>query len=105
MSRWVEVAKVAEFENADRKLVELDGPLQIGLFKLEDGFHAVSAWCSHQRATIMAGEVDDGAIECPLHGARFDLRTGKHLCLPAVRPIAHYEVKVEGDAILLLVNE
>lgn len=101
MTEWIEVAKTSEFELTDRKLVDLGGHDQIGLFKVGNQFHAVSAWCSHQKTTILTGDVEDFEIECPLHGARFDLRTGKNLCLPAVKPIASYPVKVEGDTVYL----
>lgn len=101
MSEWIEIADVSEFRDTDRKLVDLGGQHQIGLFKLADGFHAVSAWCSHQKATIIHGDVEGYEIECPLHAARFDLRTGKNLCLPAVRPIKAYEVREENGKVLL----
>jgi len=103
MSEWVEVADVTEFKDTDRKLVDLGGENQIGLFKLPDGFYAVSAWCSHQKSSIVHGDVHNHEVECPLHGARFDLRTGRHLSLPAVRPIARFDVKVDGNKILLKV--
>jgi len=98
---WMEAADVSEFESSDRKLIDLGGDRQIGLFKLEDGFYAISAWCSHQKALLMDGFVEAGEIECPLHGARFDLRTGKNLSFPAVRPVAAYEVKVEDGKIYI----
>jgi nitrite reductase/ring-hydroxylating ferredoxin subunit len=103
MSAWVEAARTSEFAETDRKLVDLGGDRQIGLFKRPEGYFAVSAWCSHQKASIVHGDVNGHEIECPLHGARFDLRTGRHLSLPAVRPIARFDVKVEGDRILIRV--
>jgi 3-phenylpropionate/trans-cinnamate dioxygenase ferredoxin subunit len=103
MENWVEVAALDDFKDVDRKLVDLGGDKQIGLFKLPDGFFAVSAWCSHQKSSIVHGDLYDHEIECPLHGARFDLRTGTQLSLPAVRPIARYDVKVEGNKVLLKV--
>ena len=103
MSDWVEVAEISEFKETDRKLVDLGGDRQIGLFKLPDGFYAVSAWCSHQKSSLVHGDVNNHEIECPLHGARFDLKTGRHLSLPAVRPIARFDVKVDGNKILLKV--
>ncbi len=98
---WHEVATEAEFAQTDRKLVDLGGSLQIGLFKLADGYQAISAWCSHQKATMFNGEVTGHELECPLHGARFCLKTGRNLSLPAVRPVPHYEVKVEDGRIFL----
>ncbi|HMO50759.1 MAG TPA: non-heme iron oxygenase ferredoxin subunit [Kiritimatiellia bacterium] len=101
MSEWIEIADVGEFSHTDRKLVDLGGQHQIGLFKLPDGFYAVSAWCSHQKATIIHGDIEGYEIECPLHAARFDLRNGQHKCLPAVRPIKAYETRVEAGKVLL----
>jgi len=101
MGIWREAADVGEFVNNDRKLVDFGGTLQIGLYKLGEEFFATSAWCSHQRAIIVHGDIHDGQIECPLHAARFDLRTGRNLCLPAVRPIARYDVKVENGKIFI----
>lgn len=98
---WTQVAREEEFQQTDRKLVDLGGSNQIGLFKLEDGYFAISAWCSHQKATMIHGEVIDHELECPLHGARFCLRTGRNLCLPAVKPVRSYPVKVEAGTIFI----
>jgi 3-phenylpropionate/trans-cinnamate dioxygenase ferredoxin subunit len=102
MADWVEVADISDFKETDRKLVDL-GDKQIGLFKLPDGFYAVDAWCSHQKSSLIPGDINNHEIECPLHGARFDLKTGKNLSLPAVRPIARFDVKVDGTKVYLLV--
>lgn len=101
MAEWIEVARTEDFQLTDRKLVDLGGHQQIGLFKVGSEYYAVSAWCSHQKTTIITGDVEACEIECPLHGARFDLKTGRHLSLPAVKPIASYPVKVEGEVIYL----
>lgn len=101
MSDWVEVARTSEFEGTDRKMVDLGGHHQIGIYKLPDGYYAVSVWCSHQKASMFHGEITDHQIECPLHGARFCLKTGRNLSLPAVRPIRRYDLKLDGDRILV----
>lgn len=99
---WVEAATLADFDGTDRKYCELTEEVQVGLFKHEDGnFYAVEVWCSHQKVSLINGDVEDYELMCPLHGACFDLRTGSHLSLPAVKPIASYPVKVEGDVILV----
>lgn len=103
MSDWVEVARTSEFEGTDRKMVDLGGHHQIGIYKLPDGYYAVSVWCSHQKASMFHGEITDHQIECPLHGARFCLKTGRNLSLPAVRPIRRYDLKLDGDRILVRV--
>ncbi|OQA23876.1 MAG: 3-phenylpropionate/cinnamic acid dioxygenase ferredoxin subunit [Verrucomicrobia bacterium ADurb.Bin345] len=103
MADWKEVAKVSEFAASDRKLVDLGDGEMIGVFKVGEEFFAVNGWCSHEKASLLHGDVEDHEVVCPVHGARFDLRTGRHLSLPAVRPIASYPVKVEGDAIFIRV--
>ena len=99
--QWVEAASFEDFENTDRKMVDLGGHTQIGLFKLDDGYFAISAWCSHQKTSLVHGDIEDHQIMCPLHGARFDLKTGRALSLPAVKPVACYPVKVDGDKIFV----
>lgn len=99
MSNWKKVATTEEFRNADRKLIDVGDGRLIGLFKVGEEYHAVDAWCSHQRASLMHGDLEGYEIVCPVHGARFDLRTGRHLSLPAVRPIRHYNVRVQGGDI------
>ncbi|MFH0880177.1 MAG: non-heme iron oxygenase ferredoxin subunit [Lentisphaerota bacterium] len=101
MKQWVDVAGVDEFEGTDRKAVDLGDEKQLGLFKTRDGLFAISAWCSHEKASLLLGEITGGEIMCPLHGARFDLKTGRNLSLPAVRPIKVYEVKLEGGRVLV----
>lgn len=94
MAEWKKVATLDEFATADRKLVDLGDGRMIGLFKVQGEYWAVDAWCSHQRASLMHGEVEGYELICPVHGARFDLRTGRHLSLPAVRPIRSFPVRV-----------
>jgi len=102
---WKAVAALSDFSNTDRKLVDLGGDKQIGLYKVGDDVFAVSVWCSHQKTSMFHGDVDVEGCElmCPLHGARFDLRTGKNLSLPAVRPIPSYPLKVDNDVVYVKV--
>jgi 3-phenylpropionate/trans-cinnamate dioxygenase ferredoxin component len=99
MKRWVEAGDEAEFERADRKQVEVEPGRWVGVFKVGAEYFAVDAICSHEHASLLLGDVDGHEVMCPLHGARFDLRTGKHLSLPAVRPVRSYRVKAENGKI------
>ena len=103
MKKWVEAGRVSEFSEDDRKLVDLGGNLQIGLFHVDGEFYAISAWCTHQRATMVHGPLEGCELMCPLHGARFDIRTGKALCLPAFEDVPTYKVKVDEDTIFVKV--
>lgn len=101
---WIEAATVEEFAATDRKYCELSDEVQVGLFQHADGnFYAVEVWCSHQKVSLINGDVEDYELMCPLHGACFDLRTGKHLSLPAVKPIQSYKVKVEDGKVFVKV--
>jgi 3-phenylpropionate/trans-cinnamate dioxygenase ferredoxin subunit len=62
---------------------------------------AINDICSHADVSLAEGDVEDGCIECWLHGSRFDLRTGAPTGLPATKPVATYPVTVEGDDVLI----
>lgn len=100
MSDFVEVAKVEEIEEGVVKVVRVDGA-PIGLTKIEDEYFAFADVCTHDDGPVAEGELDEYIIECPRHGAKFDIRTGKVKQLPAVTPIPVYAVKVAGDCILV----
>ena len=57
--------------------------------------------CSHADVALSEGDVEDGKIECWLHGSLFDLRTGEPSGLPATRPVPTFPVTVEGDDVLV----
>ncbi|WP_324651477.1 non-heme iron oxygenase ferredoxin subunit [Georgenia sp. H159] len=87
-------------------LEDVDGrPVPVSVVRDDDGqYHAISDTCSHGQVSLTDGEVEDGTIECWLHGSRFDLRTGKPLSLPATQPVPVYHVSVEGDSVLVDVD-
>ena len=62
---------------------------------------AISDVCSHADVSLSEGEVEDGHVECWLHGSLFDLRTGKPTGLPATKPVPTFPVTVEGDDVLV----
>ncbi len=99
---WIQAATVADFEATDRKFCDLSDDVQVGLFKHADGkFYAVEVWCSHQKVSLINGDLEDYELMCPLHGACFDIRSGKHLSLPAVRAIDSYPVKIDEGNIFI----
>src|SRR5512143_4004688 len=100
MNDFVAVAKVSELEDDKVKVVRV-GDAPIGLTKIEGEFFAFADVCTHDDGPVAEGELDEYIIECPRHGAKFDIRTGKVRPLPAVTPIPVYAVKVEGDTVLV----
>jgi len=65
---------------------------------------AIDDTCSHAEASLTEGEVTDFKIECWLHGAEFDLRTGEVLTLPATQGVAIYPVIIDGDSVLVKID-
>ena len=98
MRDFVAVARVNEIEEGKVKVVRVvDAP--VGVTKVDGEYFAFADVCTHDDGPVAEGELDEYTIECPRHGARFDIRTGRVLSLPAVVPIPVYEVVVEGDVV------
>src|SRR5512136_1964103 len=100
MSEFVSVAKVNEIEEGVVKVVRV-GDAPIGLTKIEGEVFAFADVCTHDDGPVAEGELDEYIIECPRHGAKFDIRTGRVRQLPAVTPIPVYTVKLEGEMVLV----
>lgn len=78
--------------------IEKDGH-SICITRVGNEVFAIDDVCTHSDASLSEGEVSDHKIECWLHGAEFDLRTGQALTPPAVAPVKTYVVKVDGDSV------
>jgi len=94
----VTVAKVGEIPEGGRKIVRL-GDQAIGLFHIAGRYCAIEDVCTHDGGPVAEGVVEGHVIECPRHGAKFDLCSGAALTLPAVVPVPTFEVRIEGDDI------
>jgi 3-phenylpropionate/trans-cinnamate dioxygenase ferredoxin subunit len=73
----------------------------IALFRDGDALFALDDTCTHALASLAEGWVEDGAVECPLHGAQFCLRTGAALSLPATQPARTHRVEVVDGVVVL----
>ena len=69
-----------------------------------ENFYAIDNLCTHDGGPLGEGKLADGTVECPRHGARFDLKTGAVRALPAVRPVKTYGVEVSGEEICVEVE-
>ena len=103
MSEFTEVAKTSELADGDKVLVEADDQLVI-LFRVGDDYFCIDDVCTHDGGTLSDGDHDGFEIECPRHGAKFDIRCGKTLCMPATQNTKAHEVKVDGDSILVKIS-
>lgn len=102
MSSFIKVASEQELEFGGVLLVDIDDK-EIALFNIQGAIYAIDDRCSHAEAPLSDGEVFGCEVECPLHGARFDLTTGNNLTPPADEPVRTYEVKIEeGDIYIKL---
>jgi len=97
------VARAADI--ADESAVRVDvGGHPICLARSGGRLFAIGDVCSHADVSLSEGEVEDGTVECWLHGSRFDLATGAPTGLPAVRPVPVYPVSTEGDDVFVTVQ-
>jgi 3-phenylpropionate/trans-cinnamate dioxygenase ferredoxin subunit len=85
-------------ESAIRVMV---GATPVAIVKSEGEFFALHDICSHAQVPLSEGEVEEGRVECWLHGSQFDLRSGRPCQLPATKPVPVYPVKVDGDDVLV----
>jgi 3-phenylpropionate/trans-cinnamate dioxygenase ferredoxin component len=104
MSDFIRVAKVSDLADPGKALVEVDERL-IALFKVGGKFFAIDDVCTHDGGPLAEGTLENHTIACPRHGAKFDIRTGQALTMPATQPTAAHEVKVVGDDVFVKLHE
>jgi 3-phenylpropionate/trans-cinnamate dioxygenase ferredoxin component len=105
MSEIIDICPVEDLPPGAMRLVEWED-LEIGVFNCAGELLAIEDRCSHDDGILLEGELDEAActIECPRHGSRFDLRTGKPLNLPAYVPVDTFPVSVEAGLIKVEVD-
>jgi nitrite reductase/ring-hydroxylating ferredoxin subunit len=88
----------SEMEKGSARMVEAAG-VRVALFRNSDGeFYATSDSCTHEQWSLGEdGDLEENEVVCPLHLARFDIRTGEALCVPAIDPLASYQVEIDED--------
>ncbi|MDP9431921.1 MAG: non-heme iron oxygenase ferredoxin subunit [Actinomycetota bacterium] len=104
MSDWLRACALADLTEGTPHAVELDGT-PVCLVRQNGEVFAIENVCSHADVPLSEGEVEGGAIECWLHGSRFDLRTGKPSGPPAVTPVPVYPTKIDSDDVLVALQE
>lgn len=95
---WERIAETAELGDRERLSVIIDDTPAL-LIRSGEGLYAIEDVCTHDGQPLTDGEIVDGSIECPRHGARFDIKTGSVLCMPATEPIRTFQVEVRGESI------
>lgn len=98
----VDVGPLAELPPGTVKIVR-EGDLGVGVFNAGGELYAIEDRCSHDDGPLCEGDFEPGTgvVTCPRHGARFDIRTGRPLSLPAVLPVDTFPVRIEGDRVFV----
>lgn len=95
---WTATLRAEEIAPGTAKVVEAGGR-RIAVCNTGEGYYAIDDLCTHDGGPLDQGRLDGREIECPRHGARFDVTTGRALCLPAVRPVRTYPVRVADGVV------
>ena len=104
MSDYLKACAVADVPDEGAIRVIVSG-VPLAVVRSDGEIYAIFDVCSHQDVPLSEGDVEDGGIECWLHGSRFDLTTGRPTSLPATRPVPVYPVKIDGDDVLVALQE
>ncbi len=102
MTDWTDVVSLSDFPDGSKIAVDADGT-EIAVFNLGGEIYAIEDVCNHDGACMIGedgeGEVENGEVICPRHGARFDIRSGKVLCAPAYEDVDTFPTRIEAGII------
>ena len=98
MGQFIKVGDVSEILPGNAKQIDVGGRT-IALFNLKGQFYAIDNSCTHVGGSLASGKIIDEDVICPLHGARFNIPTGKVLGPPARENISTYKIRIDGDNI------
>ena len=104
MADWVTAADEGEIAPGQVKNVQV-GERRLAICNVEGQYYCIDDLCTHDGGPLGQGELLGDQIECPRHGALFDVKTGKALTLPAVLAVETHEVRVEGGKVQVKVDE
>jgi nitrite reductase/ring-hydroxylating ferredoxin subunit len=97
---FVNVADTQDIQPSQMKEVEVNGE-KICLANVEGKYYAIGNVCTHLGGPLAQGKLEGHEVQCPWHGSRFDIRTGRVARPPAIRSEPTYEIRVEDDNILV----
>ena len=103
MADFIKVAKIIEVPPGKAIAVQVAGK-KIGIFNVGGTFYAIDDTCTHEQASLSEGQVEGTIVTCPLHAAMFDLTTGENLSPPATIGVNTYDVRIEGDDVMVRVD-
>ena len=98
MIGWLRVCAKSELLPGEFRVV-YDGDTAIAVFNIDGELYAIEDVCTHDGGELAGGPIEGYEIECPRHGAKFDVRTGEALCAPAYLPTAKFPVQVDAEGV------
>ena len=106
MAEFIAVARTDEVSDPGSHLVEILDRLVV-LIHAAGHWYALDDVCTHDGGPLSDGPLDatEGTITCPRHGAKFDIKSGRALTMPATKPTESHEVKVEGEQVLVRIHD
>lgn len=104
MSDFLPAAKTSDVPTNGKYCVEVDDRFVV-IVNLDGEYFCVDDVCTHDGGPLGDGELEGGCLVCPRHGAKFDVRTGSAVEMPATEATAKHEVRVDGDSILVKLSE
>lgn len=100
MNQWIQVCTTVQLLPGEYRVIYCED-IAIAVFNIEGEFYAIEDVCTHDGGELAGGEIHGYEIECPRHGARFDVRTGAATCPPAYEPTKKFPVKVESGIVYI----
>jgi 3-phenylpropionate/trans-cinnamate dioxygenase ferredoxin subunit len=104
LAEYITVGKAADIPAGQARVVVVHGR-RVALCNVDGAFYAVDDTCTHDDGPLGEGTLDGFAIQCPRHGARFDVRTGAVLRMPAAFPIRSYKTRIENGEVQVELEE
>jgi len=100
----VEVAPAEEIPEGEARTFEIEG-IRVAVARAKEQLYAIQDLCSHDDGPLGEGELEEFAIVCPRHGAKFDVRTGAVLAMPAVAPIETFPVMEKNGKVMVGIRQ
>lgn len=104
MPRFEKIADLDEIPPGGRKPIVID-EFPALLIRVGDDYYCINDVCTHDGQPMTYGPIEGKVITCPRHGARFDVTTGRPLCMPATEPVETYAVEVRDDGVYVKSSE
>ena len=96
----MKVANVNDLKTGEGKVVEADGK-ELALFNVDGKFYAIDNTCTHRGGPLGEGFLEGDIVTCPWHGAKYDVRTGKVMGLPATQSVKSYRIIIKNNEIFV----